>query len=54
MMKSLAGEDDPIEAIATRRLGLLHKHDMGCSVTLVSWIQSTCEGGRYWISVVIR
>jgi hypothetical protein len=54
MMKSLAGKDDPIESIATRRFGLLHKHNMRCGVTLVPWIQSTCEGGRYRISVVIR
>jgi hypothetical protein len=54
MMKSLAGKDDSIESITTRCLGLLHKHNMGWGVTLVPRIQSTCEGGRYWISVVIR
>jgi hypothetical protein len=52
MMKSLADKDDPIETIAARCLGLLHKHNMGCGVTLVPWIQSTCKGGRYRISVV--
>jgi hypothetical protein len=54
MMKSLTGKDDAIESIATRRLGLLYKHNMGCGVTLVPWIQSTCEGGRYRVSAVIR
>ena len=38
MMKSLAGKDDPIETAATRRLGLLHKHDVGCGMTLVGRI----------------
>jgi hypothetical protein len=54
MVKSLSGKDDSIESITTRCLGLLHKHNMGCGVTLVPWIQVTCEGGRYRISVVIR
>jgi hypothetical protein len=54
MVKSLAGKDDSIESITTRCLGLLHKHNMGCGVTLVPWIESTCEGGWYRISVVIR
>jgi len=51
-MKSLAGKDDPIESIATRRLGLLHKDDVGCCMTLVAWIQSACKGIGYRISVV--
>jgi len=54
VVKSLTGKDDSIESITTRCLGLLHKHNMGCGVTLVPWIQSTCEGGRYRISVIIR
>jgi hypothetical protein len=54
MMKSFARKDNPIESITTRRLGFLHKYNMGCGVTLVPWIQSACKGGRYRISVVIR
>jgi hypothetical protein len=54
MMKSLRGKDDAIESVATRRLGLLHKDDVACCMTLVPLIQSACKGGRYRISVVIR
>jgi hypothetical protein len=36
MMKSLTGEDDPIESIATRCLGLLHKDNMSRGMTLMS------------------
>jgi len=53
VMKSLAGKDDSIETVATRRLGLLHKHDVGCGMTLVGRIQSACKGGGYRISIVI-
>jgi hypothetical protein len=53
MMKSLAGKDDPIKSVATRRLGLLNKDDVGCCMTLVAWIQSACKGSAYRISVVI-
>jgi hypothetical protein len=54
MMKSLAGKDDPIESVAIRSLSLLHKHDVRCGMTLVPWIQSTCESSWYRISAVIH
>ncbi len=53
MMKSLAGKDNPIETAAACRLGLLHKHDVGCGMTLVGRIQGTRKGGGYRISIVI-
>jgi hypothetical protein len=54
MMKSLAGKDNPIESVTTRRLSFLHEHDVGCGVTFVSRVQSAGKGRRYQISVVIR
>jgi hypothetical protein len=54
MMKSLKGKDDAVKTVATRRLGLLQQHDVGCSVTLMSWIQSARKSSWNRISVIIR
>jgi len=53
MMKSLEGKDDPIESVATRRLNLLHKHDVRYGMALVPWIQSTFKSSGYRVSIVI-
>jgi len=53
MMEFLTRKGDAIESVATGRLCFLHKHNMGCGMALMAWIQSACKGGRYRISIVI-
>ncbi|PYJ24035.1 MAG: hypothetical protein DME99_00865 [Verrucomicrobia bacterium] len=53
MMESLTRKGDAIESVATGRLCFLHKHNTGCGMALMAWIQSACKGGRYRISIVI-
>lgn len=53
-MKSFEDKNNPIESVASDRLGFLHKHNAGCGMTLMLRIQGARKGGRYRISIVIR
>jgi hypothetical protein len=52
-MKSFEGKDDPIEFFATRCVRILHKHNMGCCMAAMAWIQRAGKARRYRVSVVV-